>query len=61
MVQFFLLIIISSSKQYDFIKRRSPVLSLLEILDDWTEMLEHGGQRGVIYFDFERALKGTLT
>ena len=44
-----------SSKQYGFIKGRTTVLQLLKILDDWTEMLEHGGQIDVIYTDFEKA------
>ena len=44
-----------SVKQYGFIKGRSTVLQLLRILDDWTEMLEGGGQIDVIYTDFEKA------
>lgn len=44
-----------SNKQYGFIKGRSTVLQLLKIMDDWTEMLEHGGQIDVIYTDFEKA------
>jgi Reverse transcriptase (RNA-dependent DNA polymerase) len=27
---------------------------MLKLLDDWTEMLEHGGQIDVIYTDFEK-------
>ena len=49
---------IFSSKQYGFIKGRSTVLQLLKTLDDWTEMLEHGGQTGVIYTNFEKAFDG---
>jgi len=37
-----------------FIKGRSTaVIQLLRILDDWTEMLEEGGQIDLIYTDFE--------
>ena len=33
----------------------ATVLQLLKILDDWTEILEYGGQIDVIYTDFEKA------
>ena len=44
-----------SSKQFGFIKGRSTTLQLLQILDKWTECLEHGGQINVIYTDLEKA------
>jgi len=40
-------------KQYGFIKGRSTSLQLLDIMDKWTEYLEHGGQIDVMYSDFE--------
>ena len=45
-----------SNKQYGFIKRRSTVLQLLKIMDDWTAQLDSGGQVDVIYTDFAKAL-----
>ena len=54
-VQYFIVNNLFSSKQYGFIKGRSTVSQLLIILDDWTEMLEYGGQIDVIYTDFEKA------
>jgi hypothetical protein len=44
-----------SNKQFGFIKGRSTVTQLLEILDTWTEWLEDGGQIDVIYTDLEKA------
>ena len=44
-----------SNSQYGFIKRRSTVLQLLKIMDDWTYNLDQGKQIDVIYTDFERA------
>lgn len=44
-----------SSKQFGFIKGRSTVTQLLEILDKWTDWLESGGQIDVIYTDLEKA------
>jgi len=44
-----------SSKQFGFIKGRSTTPQLLQILDKWTECLEHGGQIDVIYTDLEKA------
>jgi len=44
-----------SNKQYGFIKGRSTVLQLLKVLDDWSEMLEFGGQIDVLYTDLEKA------
>ena len=44
-----------SNRQYGFIKGRSTVTQLLNILDKWTECLENGGQVDVIYTDLEKA------
>jgi len=44
-----------TSKQFGFIKGKSTVLQLLQILDDCTLQLENGGQIDVIYTDFEKA------
>ena len=44
-----------SSKQFGFIKGRSTVTQLLQILDKWTDWLESGGQIDVIYADLEKA------
>jgi len=44
-----------SNKQFGFLKGRSTVLQLLQILDDWTDKLELGGRIDVIYTDFEKA------
>jgi hypothetical protein len=44
-----------SKKQYGFIKGRSTVLQLLTLLDEWTKILDIGGQIDVIYTDFEKA------
>ena len=33
-----------SAKQYGFIKGRSTMLQLLQMMDKWTECLEYGGQ-----------------
>lgn len=44
-----------SKKQFGFLKGRSTVLQLLTVLDDWTKILEEGGQIDVIYTDLEKA------
>ena len=44
-----------SPRQFGFMKGRSTVLQLLKVLDEWTELLESGGQVDVIYTDFEKA------
>jgi len=40
-----------SDKQYGFIKERSTVLPLLNILDDWTSQFYAGKQIDAIYTD----------
>ena len=44
-----------SNKQFGFIKGRSTIIQLLNILDNWTNSLEEGGQIDVVYTDFEKA------
>jgi len=44
-----------TNKQFGFIKGRSATLQLLQILDNWAELLETGGQIDVIYTDLEKA------
>ena len=44
-----------SNQQYGFIKGRSTVTQLINILDKWTDYLENGGQIDVIYTDLEKA------
>jgi Reverse transcriptase (RNA-dependent DNA polymerase) len=44
-----------SSKQYGFVKGRSTMLQLLNMLDKWTSYLENGRQVDAIYTDFEKA------
>jgi len=44
-----------TDKQFGLLKGRSTTLQLLQILDKWTECLEHGGQVDVIYTNLEKA------
>jgi len=44
-----------SNRQYGFIKGRSTVLQLLQMMDKWTEFSEYGGQIDVMYSDFQKA------
>ena len=44
-----------TNRQFGFLKGRSTVTQLLQILDDWTEALASGGRIDVIYTDFEKA------
>ena len=44
-----------TNKQFGFLKGRSTVTQLFQILDDWTETLESGGRIDVVYTDFEKA------
>ena len=41
--------------QYEFRNRRSTVLQLLKMLDDWTEVLDEGKSVDVVYLDFLKA------
>ncbi len=44
-----------SLRQYGFITCRSTTLQLFKVLDDWTEILDNGGQVDVLYMDFMKA------
>ena len=44
-----------SPDQYGFRKKRSCVTQLLEVLEKWTTLLDHGSSIDVIYFDFAKA------
>ncbi len=41
--------------QYGFVTGRSTTLQLLKVLDDWTNILDNGGQVHVLYMDFMKA------
>ena len=44
-----------SNRQYGFVGRRSTALQLLKILDDWSQILDEGGELDVVYTDFMKA------
>ena len=44
-----------SDKQFGFLPGRSTVLQLLKVLDQWTEILDSGGEVDVVYCDFQKA------
>ena len=44
-----------SKKQFGFIGKRSTVLQLLKVMDDWTRILDEGEELDVIYMDFMKA------
>jgi Reverse transcriptase (RNA-dependent DNA polymerase) len=44
-----------TEKQFGFLRGRSTVTQLLQILDHWTELLENGGRVDVVYTDLEKA------
>ena len=44
-----------SKDQHGFVKGRSCVTHLLEVMDDWTTALEEGSSIDVIYMDFKKA------
>lgn len=44
-----------SSKQFGFIKCRSTVLQLLNVYNDWSNLLEDKEQIDIIYTDLETA------
>ena len=41
--------------QYGFRNKRSTVLQLLKVLDQWTEMMDEGNCLDVLYLDFSKA------
>ncbi|PJE77517.1 hypothetical protein CI610_03559 [invertebrate metagenome] len=44
-----------SPKQFGFISGRSTQLQLLTVLENWTEIIDKGGELDVIYMDFMKA------
>ena len=44
-----------SKKQFGFISGRSTVLQLIQVIDNWTEILDDGGCVDVAYCDFMKA------
>ena len=44
-----------SPKQFGFIGGRSTSLQLLKVLDEWTQILDDGGDLDVVYMDFLKA------
>jgi len=55
LMNFFLTNNLFCNNQYGFVKGRSVVLQLLNVVDHWTDMLDRGQQIDVIYTDFEKA------
>ena len=54
-MNYFLINNLFSNNQYGFIKRRSTVLQLLKVADDWVKSPDDGDQVDIIYTDFEKA------
>ena len=44
-----------SKKQFGFMSKRSTVLQLLNVIDEWSEALDQGNNVDCIYFDFRKA------
>lgn len=44
-----------SSKQFGFIPGRSTALQLLKVIEEWTRIIDEGGQVDSVYFDFMKA------
>ena len=44
-----------SNRQYGFIEGRSTALQMLKVMDEWTAILDSGGELDVIYLDFMKA------
>ena len=44
-----------TKKQFGFLKGRSTTLQMINVLDDWTKILDGGGNIDVIYTDFQKA------
>ena len=44
-----------STQKFGFIKGRSTVLQLLNVIDSWTKTLDRGESVDVVYLDFMRA------
>ena len=44
-----------STRQFGFVSGRSTMLQLLNVLDEWTSLLESGGSVDVVYLDLMKA------
>ncbi len=44
-----------SDRQYGFIPKRSTVLQLLKVLDDWTDLVDRGVQVDTVFLNFMKA------
>ena len=44
-----------STQKFGFIKGRSTVLQLLNVIDSWTKALDRGESVDVVYLDFMKA------
>ena len=44
-----------SKKQFGFLAGRSTILQLLHVMEEWTKVLDEGGQVDCIYLDFAKA------
>ena len=44
-----------SSQQYGFVKGRSTVLQLLNVMDVWTNAIDNGYSIDTVYLDFTKA------
>ena len=44
-----------SDFQFGFVKGRSAILQLIKVIDEWTLVLDSGGQIDIVYTDFEKA------
>ena len=54
-MEYFVINKLFTNRQFGFLKGRSTVTQLPQILDDWRETLESGGRIDVMYTDFEKA------
>lgn len=50
-----------SKQQLGFLSGRSAALQLLRVLDEWTAVLDQGGEVDVIYMDFKKAFDSFRT
>ena len=47
-------------QQFGYIKDRSTVLQLLNVMDSWTKALDRGESIDVVYLDFMKAFNTVL-
>ena len=43
---------ILSDRQYGFVAGRSTALQMMKVFEEWTDILDAGGELDVIYMDF---------